>query len=417
MPPKKRKATASGASTPAKKVRIGDTSDVPEVTSTGRPKRSSVGEPQYSLTRKRAPKPATEESPGKALSISVEPKKRGRPPKVIPQPPNARKQTATRQPHPVRGGTTAVSTSFQAATKKPRGRPPSAAPTVAKKRGTPSTKKTTTTPSASEAKVTNTQADTEQVDEATTGEDNGFVDGDIQYWLMKAEPESRIEKGHDVKFSIDDLASKAEPEGWDGVRNAAARNHMRAMRKGDLAFFYHSNCAVPGVAGVMRIVEEHQVDPSAFDPDHPYYDAKSDRDNPKWEMVKVEFVKKFDGLVTLRELKSFSDSALAGMSMLKQGRLSVSPVTAAEWQFILDLAGEKASLGQPTLEGGYETDIDSAGTDGVNDDVDGENTLPKGTGDDSGLNAISKAHIDEWESADDAVVPQSLTNGMLDRSD
>src|SRR4051812_43009825 len=96
-----------------------------------------------------------------------------------------------------------------------------------------------------------------------------------------------------------------------GARSAAARNHMRAMRKGDLAFFYHSNCAVPGVAGVMRIAEEHMIDPSAFDPDHPYYDPKSDRDKPKWEMVKVEFVKKFDGLVTLRELKSFSGGALS----------------------------------------------------------------------------------------------------------
>ena len=88
-----------------------------------------------------------------------------------------------------------------------------------------------------------------------------------------------------------------------GVRNPVARNNMRAMRKGDLAFFYHSNCAVPGVAGMMRIVEEHIIDETAFDPNHPYYDPKSVRDKPKWEMVKVEFVKKFDDLVTLKELR------------------------------------------------------------------------------------------------------------------
>ena len=146
-----------------------------------------------------------------------------------------------------------------------------------------------------------------------------------------------------------------------GVRNAGARNNMRAMRKGDLAFFYHSNCAVPGIAGVMRIVEEHIVDESAFDPDHPYYDPKSDREKPKWELVKVEFVKKFEELITLRQLKSLSlpGSALQQMVMLKQSRLSVSPVTADEWQFILNLAGERASLGHAAPQDGYETDIDS----------------------------------------------------------
>ena len=147
---------------------------------------------------------------------------------------------------------------------------------------------------------------------------------------------------------------------FTGVRNPAARNNMRAMRNGDLAFFYHSNCAIPGVAGVMRVVEEHIIDETAFDPNHPYYDPKSVRDKPKWEMVKVEFVKKFDELVTLKELKSFSapGGTLAAMQMLKQGRLSVSSVQPAEWQFILDLAGEDASTGQPDLVDGYESDTD-----------------------------------------------------------
>nr|KMM68483.1 3SC1 protein [Coccidioides posadasii RMSCC 3488] len=163
------------------------------------------------------------------------------------------------------------------------------------------------------------------------------------YWLMKAEPESRFEKGVDVKFSIDDLREAKEPEAWDGVRNATARNHMRAMKKGDLAFFYHSNCKVPGIAGTMEIVREHSVDESAFDPAHPYYDAKSSRDNPKWEVVHVEFRSKFQNLVTLAELKSLAKpgDALENLQMLKQSRLSVSPVRPEEWRFIMSLAEEQ----------------------------------------------------------------------------
>ncbi|KAJ8987529.1 hypothetical protein HRR80_008430 [Exophiala dermatitidis] len=194
-------------------------------------------------------------------------------------------------------------------------------------------------------------------------------DSDIQYWLMKAEPNSRMEKGHDVRFSIDDLMAKTEPEAWDGVRNAAARNNMRAMRKGDLAFFYHSNCDVPGIAGVMRIVQEHSVDESAFDPNHPYYDPKSDRAKPKWDVVHVEFVRKFDKLVTLKELKSFSEpsGALKDMQMLRQSRLSVSSVKPAEWEFILQLAGEPLTLGQEAGKDGYESDVDGEGEETVAD--------------------------------------------------
>ncbi|RMD40470.1 hypothetical protein DV735_g4678, partial [Chaetothyriales sp. CBS 134920] len=188
--------------------------------------------------------------------------------------------------------------------------------------------------------------------EATGGNNEaavGTVNGDakteksIQYWLMKAEPETRLEKGVDVKFSIDDLRAKTEPEGWDGIRNPVARNNMRAMRKGDLAFFYHSNCKTPGIVGIMRIVEEHQVDESAFDPAHPYYDPKSTRDKPKWELVKVEFVKKFDTIVDLKQLKSFAGPGgpLENMQTLKQSRLSVSSVQAKEWRFILDQVGEQ----------------------------------------------------------------------------
>jgi hypothetical protein len=81
-------------------------------------------------------------------------------------------------------------------------------------------------------------------------------DGEVRYWLMKAEPEPRIENGIDLSFSIDDLAGKKVPEPWDGIRNHVAKNNILAMRKGDLAFFYHSNCKVPGIVGIMEIVGE-----------------------------------------------------------------------------------------------------------------------------------------------------------------
>ncbi|OAX83767.1 hypothetical protein ACJ72_01867 [Emergomyces africanus] len=174
-------------------------------------------------------------------------------------------------------------------------------------------------------------------------EDQDEEDTSKSYWLMKAEPESRIEKGVDVRFSIDDLREASEPEPWDGVRNPSARNNMRAMKKGDLAFFYHSNCKVPGIAGIMEIVREHSVDESAFDPNHPYYDPKSSRENPKWEVVHVEFRRKFKELITLAELKLFAKPGgpLENMQTIKQSRLSVSAVSGKEWKFIMGLVKDE----------------------------------------------------------------------------
>ncbi|KAJ5208736.1 hypothetical protein N7449_003115 [Penicillium cf. viridicatum] len=163
------------------------------------------------------------------------------------------------------------------------------------------------------------------------------------FWLMKAEPESRLEKGKDVKFSIDDLAAADAPEPWDGVRNHVAKNLMRDMKKGDFAFFYHSNCKVPGVVGVMEIVQEHSTDESAFDSEHPYYDPKSKRDDPKWVVVHVEYRRKLEKQVTLQDLKSHGQTGkpLENLQMIKQSRLSVSSVTPAQWKYILELAGEE----------------------------------------------------------------------------
>ncbi|KAI9891673.1 MAG: hypothetical protein M1814_002423 [Vezdaea aestivalis] len=164
-------------------------------------------------------------------------------------------------------------------------------------------------------------------------------DDSSTYWLMKAEPESRIVKGVDVKFSIDDLKAQGGPEAWDGVRNYVARNHIRSMKKGDFAFFYHSNCKNPGIVGIMEIVQEATTDETAFDASHPYFDPKDSPEKAKWSVVHVKFRKKFVQTIGLAELKSFAidKGPLSGMTTLKQTRLSVSNVTKQEWDFIISL--------------------------------------------------------------------------------
>ncbi|KAI0475688.1 DUF55-domain-containing protein [Xylariaceae sp. FL0804] len=163
------------------------------------------------------------------------------------------------------------------------------------------------------------------------------------FWLMKAEPESRFENGVDVRFSIDDLAARAEPEPWDGIRAYAARNNLRAMKKGELAFFYHSNCKEPGIVGTMEIVQEHSPDLSAHDPQAPYYDASSKPEDPKWSVVHVRFRSRFAQPIGLKELREMGKPGepLEHMQMLKQSRLSVSRVSPAEWEYLMDVVKQR----------------------------------------------------------------------------
>lgn len=181
------------------------------------------------------------------------------------------------------------------------------------------------------------------------------------HWLMKAEPDTRMEKGKDVAFSIDHLiACRTTP--WDGVRNPEARTIMKdRMRQGDDVLFYHSNTKIPGVAGLARISSAQSYpDPSAFDPAHPYYDAKSDKASPKWWLVDVDFVRKFDRLVPLALLQKLGGKtdqklsaderkdvayldesalrAIGAMALLNRGRLSVQPVSKEAYDAILKLA-------------------------------------------------------------------------------
>lgn len=151
----------------------------------------------------------------------------------------------------------------------------------------------------------------------------------MNYWLMKSEP--------DV-FGIEDLKRRPDQtEPWDGVRNYQARNMLRdQMQAGDLAFFYHSNCAQPGIVGIMEIVRAGRPDPTQFDPDSKYYDPASRPDNPRWYLVEVRFQRQLRRTITLDELKTHPE--LADMPLVRRGnRLSVMPVTPEQWQFILSL--------------------------------------------------------------------------------
>ncbi len=151
----------------------------------------------------------------------------------------------------------------------------------------------------------------------------------MNYWLLKSEPDA---------FSIDDLQQvKVEP--WDGVRNYQARNMMRdEMKKGDLAFFYHSNCKEPGIVGIMRIAREGYPDHTALNPESKYHDPKSDPDHPRWFMVDVRYQRRLKRTITLQELKAFAETELDGFPLLRRGnRLSIMPVTEAQWAFILSL--------------------------------------------------------------------------------
>jgi predicted RNA-binding protein with PUA-like domain len=148
----------------------------------------------------------------------------------------------------------------------------------------------------------------------------------MNYWLMKSEP--------DV-YSIADLKGDRTSI-WDGVRNYQARNFMREMSRGDLVFFYHSNTKIPGIVGLVRVVETGIADPSQFDMNSEYYDPKSPLDAPRWQTVSVEFVEEFAKLISLDELKQkFSADEI--LLVRKGNRLSVMPVSEVAAQKILKM--------------------------------------------------------------------------------
>jgi len=148
----------------------------------------------------------------------------------------------------------------------------------------------------------------------------------MHHWLMKSEPD---------EFSFAELERKGQ-EPWTGVRNYQARNFLRAAQVSDLVLFYHSNCAAPGIVGVAKVSKAAFDDPTQFDAKSDYFDPKSTRDNPRWSCLEVSFHHTFRRLVSLPDLRECA--ALKDMLILRPGnRLSVTPVTAAEFKAIATL--------------------------------------------------------------------------------
>jgi predicted RNA-binding protein with PUA-like domain len=150
-----------------------------------------------------------------------------------------------------------------------------------------------------------------------------------RYWLMKSEPDA---------FSIDDL-ERVGVEPWNGVRNYQARNFMRdGMQVGDGVLFYHSNCAVPGIAGIAKVASRAYPDPTQFDQKSDYYDPKSTPEAPRWMLVDVAFDRKLKRTIALDEIKRHTEALGEGFALTSRGsRLSVMPVTAAQWKYLLSL--------------------------------------------------------------------------------
>jgi predicted RNA-binding protein with PUA-like domain len=324
-------------------------------------------------TAKTDPEPADEEYDAQEEEVTAEPpKKRGRPSKGQVAPATA-KQTTTAQPAKKRGRPSkAVSDPAEAPadpdTPAPRKR-------HSGRTGGPTTKISTDAVDAADqleeelidvaekstnkggrSKASKTSATKEEAD------NNGK-----NYWLMKAEQVDRMETLKDgtefnTKFTIDDLRSKSVPEPWEGVRNMVARNNMRAMKQGDLAFFYASQGKAPGITGIVEIVQEHEPDYTIDDESSIGYvePAKRGKEN-QWSLVHVEFRKKLSKPATLKELQKYSTNGgiLQDMQVIKQSRLSVAKVSEKEWNFIVD----------NIIEGYEEEDIDELnGIDGNDDD-------------------------------------------------
>ncbi len=153
----------------------------------------------------------------------------------------------------------------------------------------------------------------------------------MNYWLMKTEP---------TTFGVDDLAAAPQRTTmWDGVRNYQVRNMLRdAMQKKDQAFLYHSSCAVPGIVALVDVVTTGYPDPTAFDRKHRHFDADSNPGNPRWYAVDVRLKRRLKRVISLDELRSHATTELADMLLLRRGnRLSITPLTRQEWNFILAL--------------------------------------------------------------------------------
>ena len=149
-----------------------------------------------------------------------------------------------------------------------------------------------------------------------------------RYWLMKTEPDG---------FSIDDL-HKVGTEPWTGVRNYQARNFMRATQVGDGVLFYHSSTEIPGIYGIAEVASAPYPDPTQFDRKSPYFDPKASREQPRWDLVDVRYVRTLKHPIALSVIRGHTDALGEDFALIRKGaRLSVLPVTAAQWKLLLSL--------------------------------------------------------------------------------
>ncbi len=153
----------------------------------------------------------------------------------------------------------------------------------------------------------------------------------MKYWLLKSDPE---------EFTWQDLKKeKNKITSWDGVRNYQARNYLKEMKKNDLAFFYHSVVDPQTIMGVVKIVREAYPDHTQFDPSNDHFDPKSTREEPRWFMVDIQYLEDFNPPITRNKLKNIPK--LKEMVLFKNSRLSVQPITKAQWNTIQNLRSEK----------------------------------------------------------------------------
>ena len=150
-----------------------------------------------------------------------------------------------------------------------------------------------------------------------------------RYWLMKSEPDA---------FAIDDL-QRVGIEPWNGVRNYQARNYMRdGMQVGDGVLFYHSNCAVPGIVGTATVASGSYPDETQFDPTSDYFDPKSTREQARWQLVDIAFERTLERTIALDEIKQHAATLGEDFALIRRGnRLSVFPVSSAQWKHLLSL--------------------------------------------------------------------------------
>ena len=325
----------------------------------GRPSKTAVApfKPAASQTGKKRGRPAkTDSAPSKpSSSLTATGKKRGRPSKADSKPTSSSTASGKKRGRPpgALNKSNITEATPSAASKKRKATEAASLATPKKPKATPSetgAKRGRKPKAAADApppkrskpsgEETAAEADVEADEKPTSTAAPARQPGQRLNWLMKAEPESRIEtapsgKKVDIKFSIDDLASRTSPEPWDGIRNAQARNNLRAMRAGDLAFLSESNTKIPGLVGIMEIVGEARPDAAQFDMDSPYYDAKATEDKPRWDAVLVTLRRRFGEKFAAPGAKA--DKAhkerFGHLKMFAGGRLSVRRVE--EWEEVM----------------------------------------------------------------------------------